>query len=183
MTLDEQLTTTYNTSVIAFPTISSHWRKFKRWSKDVVLHGNSGQRQHSREFTTASQRFSEDPNQFYLRLFNLGIQSGRRVDTEDFITRLVQPLQDLIGQHDRTYPTIQDAVAHAGRLWIHIDVDKVQREYREEKDRLRRQKDARDGRQRDSRVTDRNLNRKSDSAQIENRQNRKNRRARQHTNP
>jgi len=74
-------------------------------------------------------------------------------------------------------------VAHAGRLWIHIDVDKVQREYREEKDRLRRQKDARDGRQRDSRVTDRNLNRKSDSAQIENRQNRKNRRARQHTNP
>ena len=30
LTMDEQLKTSYNSIVLAHPTISSHWRKFKR---------------------------------------------------------------------------------------------------------------------------------------------------------
>jgi hypothetical protein len=68
----------------------------------------------SSEFTTAHQDVSEDPNQFYLHLFNLGIQSGCSVDVEDYQAHLVKPLQNLINQQDHTYLTVQDVVAHAG---------------------------------------------------------------------
>ena len=89
MTMDEQLKTSYNSIVLAHPTISSHWRKFKRWIQSVVLHGDSDKLKLSTEFTMARQRPNEDPNQFYLRLFNLGIQASRTVDIEDFGTRPV----------------------------------------------------------------------------------------------
>lgn len=139
MTIDEQLKTTYNSIVKAHPAISTHWRKYKRWICDVVLHGNSDRLKLSNEFTTARQRVREDPNQFYLRLFNLGIQSGRAVETDDYRTRLVRPLQNLLNQHDRTYPTIQDAVAHAGRLWQTLDPDRVQQEIKEDREKRNRQ--------------------------------------------
>jgi hypothetical protein len=131
MTIDEQLKTTYNSTVQAHPAISHHWRKFKRWIQSVVLHGDSDRLKLSNEFTTARQRITEDPNQFYLRLFNLGIQSSRPVNIEDYRTRLVRPLQNLINQHDRVYSTVQDIVAHAGRLWQTLDPEKVRQEIKE----------------------------------------------------
>lgn len=140
MTLDETLKTSYNSSSLAFPAISRHWRKFKRWAQDVVLHGNSDRQKLSFEYTIARQRFGEDPNQFYLRLFNLGIQAGRQVDVEDYRTRLLRPLQNLLIQHDRTYPTMHDMVAHAARLWLTLDTEKLRRDFNEEKQRKREER-------------------------------------------
>jgi len=140
MTIDEQLKTTYNSTVQAHQAISTHWRKFKRWIKDVVLHGDTDRLKLSSEFTTARHRVSEDPNQFYLRLFNLGIQSGRSIDVDDYRTRLVKPLQNLINQHDRTYSTVQDLVAHAGRLWQTLDPNEVRQKIKEDKERTQRQR-------------------------------------------
>jgi len=137
MTIDEQLKTTYNSITQAHPAISTHWRKFRRWIKDVVLHGNSDRLKLSNEFTNARQRVSEDPNQFHLRLFNLGIQSGRTVTTEDYRTRLLKPLQNLMNQQDREYPSIQDAVTHAGKLWQTLDHDKLRQEIKEKKEKAR----------------------------------------------
>jgi hypothetical protein len=132
MTLDDQLQTTYNSITRAHPVIMSHWRKFKRWAQDTVLHGDSDRLKLSSEFTAARQRFNEDPNQFYLRLFNLGIQSNRKVDTEDYRTRLIKPLQTLIDQQDRTYLSIQAIVAHAGRLLQTLDHDKIRKDVKDE---------------------------------------------------
>ena len=139
MTIDEQLKTTYNSAAQAQPAISSHWRKFRHWIKDMVLHGDSDRLKLSNEFTTARQRVNEDPNQFYLRLFNLGIQSGRAVNIEDYRTRLVRPLQNVINQQDRAYTTVQDAVAHAGRLWQTLDPERVRQEIKDERARRQRQ--------------------------------------------
>jgi hypothetical protein len=159
MTIDEQLKTTYNSTVRAHKAISTHWRKFRRWIQNVVLRGDSDRLKLSSEFTTARQRPSEDPNQFYLRLFNLGIQSGRSVDVEDYRTRLVKPLQNLINQHDRAYPTVQDIVAHAGRLWQTLDPNKVRQEIKEEKERIRQQRnpDRQDRQQQHLRKSNRTL--------------------------
>jgi len=38
-------------------------------------------------------------------------------------------------QHDREYPTIQDAVTHAGKLWQTLDRDKIRQEIKEEKEK------------------------------------------------
>lgn len=140
MTIDDQLKTTYNSTVRAHPSISTHWRKFKRWIQNVVLHGDSDRLKLSSEFTAARQRANEDPNQFYLRLFNLGIQSGRSVGIEDYRTRLVKPLQNIVNQQDRSYSTVQDLVAHAGRLWQTLDPDRVRLEIKEDKERAFRQR-------------------------------------------
>src|SRR5436190_18947749 len=94
ITLDKQLKTTYNSATKASPILSQHWRKFERWLREVVLHGGSDKLKLSNEFTAARQTVKEDPNQFYLRLFNLGIQSGCTVITEDYCTRLLKPLQN-----------------------------------------------------------------------------------------
>ena len=135
ITLDEQLKTTLNSAAQDNPDLSHHWRKFERWLRDVVLHGGSDKLKLSKEFTAARQLLKEDPNQFYLRLFNLEIQSGRTVSTEDYRTRLLKPLQNLMDQHDREYPTIQHAVTHAGKLWQTLDREKVRLELIEEKDK------------------------------------------------
>jgi hypothetical protein len=137
ITLDEQLKTTFNSAARGSPILSQHWRKFEHWLRDVVLHGGSDKLKLSKEFTAARQTLKEDPNQFYLRLFNLGIQSGRTLSTEDYRTRLLKPLQNLMDQHDREYPTIQDAVTHAGKLWQTLDKDKIRQEIKEEKEKAR----------------------------------------------
>jgi hypothetical protein len=135
ITLDEQLKTTFNSAAKDSPVLSHHWRKFERWLRDVVLHGGSDKLKLSKEFTAARQLLKEDPNQFYIRLFNLGIQSGRTVSTEDYRTRLLKPLQNLMDQHDREYSIIQEAVTHAGKLWQTLDKEKVRLELKEEKDK------------------------------------------------
>ena len=147
MTMDEQLKTSYKSIVLAHPTISSHWRKFKCWIQSVVLHGDSDKLKLSAEFTMARQRPNEDPNQFYLRLFNLGIQTSRTVDIEDFRTRLVKPLQNLLLQHDRTYPNTQDIVVHAARLWQTMDPEKIKQEIKEDRERRQQRRQVEQGRQ------------------------------------
>ena len=151
VTLDEQLKTTYNSASQDSPILTRHWRRFERWIRNVVLHGGSDKLKVSEKFTSARQRVTEDPNQFFLRLFNLGIQAGRSVDIEEYRTRLVRPLQTLVNQHDRAYPAVQDIVAHAGRLWQTLDPDKVRKEIQEDKERKHRQhrdskKDLKDSR-------------------------------------
>jgi hypothetical protein len=139
ITLDDQLKTTHNSAIEATPILSQHWRKFERWIRDIVLHGGSDKSKLSNEFTAARQTFAEDPNQFHLRLFNLGIQSGRTVTIEDYRTRLLKPLRNMIDQHDREYHTVQDVVTHAGKLWQTLDKEKLRKEMKEERS-MRRQR-------------------------------------------
>src|SRR6266516_3040261 len=94
MTLDKKLKMTYTTIVHNHPAIATHWRKFHRWAKETVLHGDSKRQERSKEFTKARQGVEEDPNDFYLRLLNLSIQAGRSLDVDDYRTRLVPPLQN-----------------------------------------------------------------------------------------
>src|SRR5438045_6320932 len=42
-------------------------------------------------------------------------------------------------QHDHEYPTIQDAVTHAGKLWQTLDKDKLHQEIKEEKEKAYQQ--------------------------------------------
>jgi hypothetical protein len=158
VTLDEQLKTTYNSATQTSPILSRHWRRFEQWLRETVLHGGSDKLKLSNEFTAARQTQKEDPNQFYIRLFNLGIQSGRTVTTEDYRTRLLKPLQNLMDQHDREYATIKDAVTHAGKLWQTLDRDKLRQEIKEEKEKEQqrqrgseRQPDSRESNQSDKR--------------------------------
>ena len=59
---------------------------------------------------------NKNPNKFYLRLSNLGIQAGRVVTVEDYRTRLLRPLLNLMNQHERHYTATKDAVLHAAKL-------------------------------------------------------------------
>jgi hypothetical protein len=117
MTLDDNLMTTYNHIVEVFPAIENHWRKFTRWAKEAALHGESNRLEQLRIFTKTRQRASEDPNEFYIRLSQLGIQSGRKVTVEGYRNRLIKPLKKLINRQGRTYLTLQDIISEAGRLW------------------------------------------------------------------
>src|SRR5438045_9577118 len=86
ITLDEPLKTTYNSATQASPILARHWRKFKRWLYEVVLHRGSDKLKLLNEFTAAHQTLKEDLNQFYLQLFNLGIPSGHTLTTEPYTT-------------------------------------------------------------------------------------------------
>ena len=135
MTLDEQLKTTYNSNARDSLVLTFYWRKFEKWIRDVVLHGDSDKKKLSEEFTAVRQRMNEDPNEFFLRLSNLGIQAGRIVTVEDYRTRLLRPLLNLMNQHERHYSATKDAVLHAAKLWNSLDRDKIRQEIREEKER------------------------------------------------
>jgi len=142
VTLDEKLKTIFNSASEATPILLRHWRKFKRWTYDTVLHQGSDKLKLSSDFTATRQSINEDPNQFFNRLFNLGIQSGRTVTVEDYRTRLLRPLRNLMDQHDREYPTVQDVVTHAGKLWQTLDRDKLRQELREDREKARQQRNA-----------------------------------------
>ena len=114
--------------------MGSHWRKFKRQIRDIVLYGESDVQTLSKEFTTVRQTLSEDLNQFYLRLLNLGVQSGRTVNIQEYRTRLVMPLQTLINQQDHQYQEVQDIVNHARKLWKTLTPTKIRREIKEFKE-------------------------------------------------
>ena len=73
LTLDEKLKKTYTTIINNHPAITTYWRKFHRWAKETVLHGDSKRQQRSIEFTRTRQGVKEDPNKFYLRLLNLAV--------------------------------------------------------------------------------------------------------------
>jgi hypothetical protein len=142
MTLDEKLKRTYTTIVNNHPAIATHWRKFHRWAKETVLHGDSKRQERSKEFTRALQRVEEDPNEFYLRLLNLAVQAGRSLAIDDYRTRLVPPLQNLLDMQELTYQTVEDVVAHAGRKWHLLTPAKIRREIKEAReDRFERNTD------------------------------------------
>ena len=107
---------------------------------EVFIHGGQMKMRVSKKlvgvmFTAAHQTLKKDPNQFYLCLFNLEIQSEHEVITENYCTRLLKLLQNLMDQHDRDYPVIQDAVTHAGRLWQTLDQDKLCQELKKARER------------------------------------------------
>ena len=131
LTLDEQINTTYNSAVQAHPALATHWRKFQRWVKDLVLHGDSDMLKLADDFTYARQRVGEDPNQFYIRLFNLGIQSGRTIDIADYRTRLLKPLKNLVIQHNEDYPSVRDLVTYATRLWQTLDHERMRQDIKD----------------------------------------------------
>jgi len=111
--------------------------------RDTVLHQGSDKLKLSSDFTATRQSINEDPNQFYIQLFNLGIQSGRTVTIEDYRTRLLRPLRNLMDQHDREYTTVTDVVTHAGKLWQTLDRDKLRQELKEDREKARQQRNAR----------------------------------------
>lgn len=150
-TLDEQLQMSFNSASQASPVLSEHWRKFEQWMRDFVLHQGSDKHKLSSDFTNARQSINEDPNQFYIRLFNLGMQSDRTVTIEDYRTRLFKPLRNLMDQHDREYLAVKDVVAHAGRLWQTLDRDKLRQEILHEKENKRKRYDTKQPNQSSSR--------------------------------
>ena len=81
-----------------------------------MLHESSDKLKLSKEFTAAHQFLKKDSNQFYLRLFNLEIQSECAISTEDYCIRFLKLLQNLMNQHDCEYLIIQNAVTHADKL-------------------------------------------------------------------
>lgn len=102
-----------------------HWRKFEHWLWDIILHEDSDKLKLSKNFIIIWQLVKKNLNQFYLQLFNLEIQSECFVITENYWTRLLKSLQNLMNQHDHTYFTIQNAVTHAGKLWQTLDKNKI----------------------------------------------------------
>ena len=81
-----------------------------------MLHESSDKLKLSKEFTVTHQLLKKDSNQFYLRLFNLEIQSEHAISMKDYHTRLLKLLQNLMNQHDHKYLIIQNAVIHADKL-------------------------------------------------------------------
>jgi len=116
ITLDKQLKTTFNSAAKNTLILSCHWQKFKNWLQDVVLHEDSDKLKLLKEFITAHQFLKKNLNQFYLRLFNLEIQSECAISMKDYHTRLLKSLQNLMNQHDHKYLTIQNVIAHADKL-------------------------------------------------------------------
>ena len=119
--------------ILNYSVILSHWWKFKHWIKDIVLHRDSDHLKLSNKFTTAHQHMNEDSNQFHLHLFNLKIQSEHTVSIKNYKTCLIKLLQNVIIQQDCMYFTVQDLVAHAGKLWQTLDSDKVWQEIKNER--------------------------------------------------
>ena len=115
--LNKQLKTTLNSTAQNNSDLSHHWQKFKHWLQDVVFHDDSDKLKFLKEFIAAYQLLKEDFNQFYLRFFNLEIQSECIIFMKNYHTRLLKLLQNLINQHDHKYFIIQYAVTHADKLW------------------------------------------------------------------
>src|SRR5205814_5223169 len=89
----------------------------------------------SSKFTAAHQTLKKDPNQFYLCLFNLEIQSEHEVITENYHTQLLKLLQNLMNQHDHDYSVIQNAVTHTERLWQTLDQNKLHQKFKKARER------------------------------------------------
>ena len=113
--------------------LSHHWWKFECWLQDIILHDDSDKLKLSKKFIAAYQFLKEDSNQFYLRLFNLEIQSEHTISMKNYCTRLLKSLQNLMNQHDHKYSIIQHAVIHADKLWQILDKEKIHLEFKKKK--------------------------------------------------
>ena len=134
--LNEQLKITFNSVAKDTLILSHHWQKFKNWLQEVILHEDSDKLKLSKEFIVTHQLLKKDLNQSYLRLFNLEIQSECAIFTEDYHTRLLKSLQNLMNQHDCEYFTIQNVIAHAGKLWQTLNRNKVCQELKKDRKKI-----------------------------------------------
>src|SRR5438034_7461130 len=66
----------------------------------TLFRSNSDKLKLLKEFIIIHQLLKKDFNQFYLRLFNLEIQSECVIFMKDYHTRLLKSLQNLMNQHD-----------------------------------------------------------------------------------
>ena len=112
-----------------------HWWKFEYWFQDVVVHDDYDKLKLLKKFIAACQFLKKDFNQFYLKLFNLEIQSECIVSTKNYCTRLLKSLQNLMNQHDHEYSIIQHVVTHTGKLWQTLDREKICQELKKEKNK------------------------------------------------
>ena len=87
--LDKQLKITFNSITQDNSDLTHYWHKFEHWLQDIVLHDSSDKLKLSKDFTAACQLLKEDLNQFYLRLFNLEIQSECIIFMKDYKTRFL----------------------------------------------------------------------------------------------
>ena len=113
-----------------------HWWKFKNWLQDVILHESSDKLKLLKEFTAVYQLLKKDLNQFYLRLFNLEIQSECAISTKNYWTRLLKLLQNLMNQYDYKYFIIQNVVAHADKLWQTLNREKICQKLKKERKKI-----------------------------------------------
>ena len=56
-------------------------------------------------------------------------------------------MQNLLLQHDRTYPNTQDIVVHAARLWQTMDPEKIKQEIKEDRERRQQRRQVEQGHQ------------------------------------
>ena len=68
-------------------------------------------------------------------LSNLGIQAGHVITVEDYHTRLLRPLLDLMNVQDQLYTSMKDIVVHAAKLWNSLHLDKIRQEVKEDRER------------------------------------------------
>ncbi len=148
--LDEQLKTMFNSAAKDTLILFYHWWKFKNWLQDVVLYEDSDKLKLLKEFIAAHQLLKKDLNQFYLRLFNLEIQFKHVISIKDYWTRLLKFLQNLMNQHDHKYLTIQNVIAHAGKLWQILNRDKVHQELKKDRKKTQHQHESFDQHQCDN---------------------------------
>ena len=131
---DKQLKTILNSAVQNNSDLSHHWWKFKHWFWDVVLHDDFDKLKLSKEFITAHQLLKKNFNQFYLKLFNLEIQSECIISTENYHTRFLKFFQNLMNQHDHKYFIIQHVIIHADKLWQILNRKKICLEFKKKKE-------------------------------------------------
>ena len=90
--------------------------KIQVLTSNIIFHENSDNLKLSKKFITACQLLKKNFNQFYFKFFNLKIQSEHIISTENYCTRFLKSLQNLINQYDHEYSIIQHAVIYADKL-------------------------------------------------------------------
>ena len=136
ITLNKQLKITFNSTARDILILFHYWQKFKNWLQDIMLHKNSDKLKLLKKFTVTHQFLKENLNQFYLRLFNLKIQSEHMISIENYCIRLLKSLQNLMNQHDHEYSIIQHVIIHADKLWQILDREKICLELKKEKNKI-----------------------------------------------
>ncbi|TAQ83095.1 hypothetical protein B7494_g8581 [Chlorociboria aeruginascens] len=117
--MEPKLKTMHTNIIQTHPKLRLHWRKFLRWVSATILRGDAKKDQAARQFTQISQGWSEDPHVFYQKLFALANQTGRPVTIDDFVTRLIGPLQTELKtiRMLKKHTTVDDLVDDAAQIW------------------------------------------------------------------
>ena len=136
---NEQLKIISNSIIKNSLILSYHWQKFECWLQDIILHDSFDKLKLLKKFIITCQLLKEDLNQFYLRLFNLEIQSEHIVSMKNYHTRLLKSFQNLMNQHDHKYSIIQHAVIYADKLWQTLNKEKICLKFKKERKKTQHQ--------------------------------------------